>query len=233
VALLKIVPETLEPSRRTTTGLRAALLDYAGLFRRGRLTWLSLSSAFAMAGLFAYIGSSSFVFVDHFGLSPTIFSLVLAGVAVGMVIGGQINVLLLSRWTEPQILVFGLLLHAACCIALLFATLSMGAGVYVAGALLLLAMTSLMLVVGNGFALVMKSAPARQAGSVSSLLGVLQYAFAGVSGAALGLAYDATLTPFIMAMLLCAVGALIAFIVGTRLTAQTALPFDGRAAEHP
>jgi hypothetical protein len=85
----------------------------------------------------------------------------------------------------------------------------------------------------SGFALVMKSAPARQAGSVSSLLGVLQYAFAGVSGAALGLAYDATLTPFIMAMLLCAVGALIAFIVGTRLTAQTALPFDGRAAEHP
>jgi MFS transporter, DHA1 family, multidrug resistance protein len=65
VALLKLVPETLDSSRRTTAGLRAALLDYAGLFRRGKLTWLTLSSAFAMAGLFAYIGSSSFVFVDH------------------------------------------------------------------------------------------------------------------------------------------------------------------------
>jgi MFS transporter, DHA1 family, multidrug resistance protein len=54
----------------------------------------------------------------------------------------------------------------------------------------------------------MKSAPTSHAGSVSSLLGVLQYAFAGVSGAALALAYDATLTPFITAMLLCAVGAL-------------------------
>ena len=85
----------------------------------------------------------------------------------------------------------------------------------------------------SGFALVMKSAPTSHAGSVSSLLGVLQYAFAGVSGAALALAYDATLTPFITAMLLCAVGALIAFVVATRLTAETATPFDGRTVEYP
>jgi MFS transporter, DHA1 family, multidrug resistance protein len=103
----------------------------------------------------------------------------------------------------------------------------------VAGALIFLAMASLMLVIGNGVALVMKSAPASQAGSVSSLLGVLQYAFAGAIGAALALVYDATLTPFIMAMLLCAVGALIAFVVATRLTAETAAPFDGRKAEYP
>ena len=96
-----------------------------------------------------------------------------------------------------------------------------------------LAVASLMLVVGNGIALVMKSAPTSHAGSVSSLLGVLQYAFAGISGAALALAYDATLTPFITAMLLCAVGALIAFVVATRLTAETATPFDGRAVEYP
>jgi MFS transporter, DHA1 family, multidrug resistance protein len=62
---------------------------------------------------------------------------------------------------------------------------------------------------------------------------VLQYAFAGVSGAALALAYDATLTPFITAMLLCAVGALIVFVVATRLTAETATPFDGRTVEYP
>ena len=109
----------------------------------------------------------------------------------------------------------------------------MGAGVYVAGGLIFIAMASLMLVVGNGIALVMKSAPTSHAGSVSSLLGVLQYAFAGVSGTALALAYDATLTPFITAMLLCAVGALIAFVVATRLTAETATPFDGRKVEYP
>jgi len=65
------------------------------------------------------------------------------------------------------------------------------------------------------------------------LLGVLQYAFAGVSGAALALVYDATLAPFITAMLLCAVGALIAFVVATRLTAETATPLYDRTVEYP
>ncbi|WP_157676530.1 hypothetical protein [Afipia sp. GAS231] len=84
----------------------------------------------------------------------------------------------------------------------------------------------------SGIALVMKNAPISYAGAVSSLLGVLRYAFAGVSGATLALAYDATLTPFITAMLLCAVGALIAFVVATRLTAETVTPLDGRTAEY-
>jgi hypothetical protein len=78
----------------------------------------------------------------------------------------------------------------------------------------------------SGIALVMKNAPISHAGAVSSLLGVLQYAFAGLSGAALALAYDATLTPFITAMLLCAVGALIAFVVATRLTTDMASTFQ-------
>jgi hypothetical protein len=33
-------------------------------------------------------------------------------------------------------------------------------------------------------------------------------------------------------MLLCAVGALIAFVVATRLTAETVTPFDGRTVEY-
>jgi hypothetical protein len=78
----------------------------------------------------------------------------------------------------------------------------------------------------SGIALVMKGAPTSHAGAVSSLLGVLQYAFAGVSGAALALAYDATLAPFVAAMLLCAVGALIAFVVAIRLTTDMASTFQ-------
>jgi hypothetical protein len=53
------------------------------------------------------------------------------------------------------------------------------------------------------------------------------------TGAALALAYDATFTPFITVMLLCAGGAPITFVVATRLTAETATPFDGRTVEYP
>jgi hypothetical protein len=80
---------------------------------------------------------------------------------------------------------------------------------------------------GNGIALVMKSAPAGHTGSTSSLLGVLQYVFADITGAALGLAHDGTLAPFVVGLLLCATGGLIAFVVATRVTIHMAPPrFD-------
>jgi hypothetical protein len=84
----------------------------------------------------------------------------------------------------------------------------------------------------SGIALVMKSAPTNHAGSVSSLP-VSCNTPSLVSAAALALAHDATLTPFITAMLLCAIGALIAFVVATRLTAETATPFDGSTVQYP
>ena len=49
-----------------------------------------------MAGLFAYIGFIVVCVRGRFGLPPAIYSLVLAGIALGMVIRGQINVLLFS-----------------------------------------------------------------------------------------------------------------------------------------
>jgi DHA1 family bicyclomycin/chloramphenicol resistance-like MFS transporter len=216
IVMLRSVPETLKPSHRTTAGIGAAMLNYLALFRHGDLIWLILSSAFAMAGLFAYIGSSAFVFINHFGLSPTIYSLVLAGNAVGMVIGGQINVLLLNRWTERQLLRLGCWLFAGSSIALVCATVGSGSGVYVTGGLILLAMVSLVFVLGNGIALVMQSAPAGHIGSVSSLLGVLQYLFAGITGAALGFASNDTLIPFVVGLLFCAICALAAFQIAMR-----------------
>jgi MFS transporter, DHA1 family, multidrug resistance protein len=226
VAMVTIVPETLEPSRRTAAGFRAAILNYARLLKHGRLTWLTLSSSFSMAGLFVYIGSSSFVFIDHFGLTSTIYSLVYAGYAGGMMIGAQVTVQLLNRWTDRQLLYFGLWLHAGSAAALLCATLGFGAGLYVTGALIFLVVVSLMLVVGNGIALTMESAPAGHTGSASSLLGVVQYVFAGVTGATLGIAHDGTVTPFVVGTLLCASGALIAFVVATRLTTDMAPTFQ-------
>ena len=49
-----------------------------------------------------------------------------------------------------------------------------------------------------------------------------RYVFAGVTGAALGLAHDGTLAPFVVGLLLCATGALIAFVVATRVTIDMA-----------
>ena len=94
--------------------------------------------------------------------------------------------------------------------------------------LIFLAMSSVSLTIGNGFALVMQSAPIRLAGSVSSLLGVAQYAFAGIAGAVLALVYDATLTPFIVTLLGCAVASLATLAAAMQVAAEPAPAIGGR-----
>ncbi|MGI6246843.1 MAG: multidrug effflux MFS transporter [Pseudochelatococcus sp.] len=216
IATLRIVPESLAPAARRKSGVLSALATYAGLFRRSRFSAYALSGSFTMAGLFVYIGASAFIFVDHYGLSPTAYSLVFAGIALGEITAGFVNIRLLNRWREHEILPVGLLLHGLCVALLVGALLAGFTGLHVVGPLLFLSLVSLSLIFGNVTALVMESAPG-DSGSASSLFGVLQYVFAGAVGAILGLAHDGTLIPPAVVMLICAAGAIAAWWIASRL----------------
>ncbi len=215
IATLRIVPESLEPEARRPSGIGSALATYARLLRQGRFAAYVLSGGFVMAGLFVYIGGSSFIFVEYYGLTPTAYSLVFAGFAFGVVVGGFVNIRLLNRWREDQLLLAGLLGHMGFGL-LLVATLLAGFDrLAVFGPLLFLSQICLSLVFGNVTALAMGSAPG-DSGSASSLFGVVQYMFAGVAGAVLGLLHDGTLRPPAILMLLCALAAFAASQLGAR-----------------
>lgn len=215
VATVRIVPESLPPGARRKSSALSAIVTYAGLFRRGRFTAHALSGSFTMAGLFVYIGASAFIFIDYYGLSPTVYSLVFAGIAFGEIATGYLNIRLLNRWREHEILPVGLLLHGLCVALLVGALLAGFTGLAVVGPLLFLALVSLSLIFGNVTAMVMESAPG-DSGSASSLFGVLQYVFAGAVGTILGLAHDGTLIPPAVVMLVCAAGAIAAWWIASR-----------------
>lgn len=215
-ATWRIVPEPLPPGTRRKGGVPSALRGYAGILGQGRFSALALSGALTMAGMFVYIGASAFVFVDYFELTPTIYSFIFAGIAVGEIVFGYVNIRLLNRWREGQILPVGLALHAGF-LALLATALYAGLdNLWLVGCLLFLALINLSLIFGNVTALVMESAPGNS-GSASSLFGVLQYVFAGAVGGILGLLHDGTLIPPVSIMLACAVGAIGAWGIATRM----------------
>lgn len=206
IATLKIVPESLPPTDRRTGGFSAALSGYADVLQRGRFMALAFSGAFTMAGMFVYIGASAFIFIEYFSLTPALYSLIFASIAIGEIIVGYLNIRLLNRWREGQILPVGLGIHAAF-IALLVAAHFAGiANIWVVSFLLFLAMINLSLIFGNVTALVMESAPGNS-GSASSLFGVLQYVLAGLVGVIMGRFHDGTLLPPSALMLICAVSA--------------------------
>lgn len=67
--------ETRSEAERVDSSLGSALRAYGVLLRDRHYLGLVLIGAFAMAGFFVYLAGSPFVLINHYGLSPTQYSL--------------------------------------------------------------------------------------------------------------------------------------------------------------
>ncbi|WP_163510549.1 multidrug effflux MFS transporter [Fodinicola acaciae] len=101
------VPETL-PVQRRSRGLRTAFPAMGRLLRRRELVGCLLVMGCALAGLFAYITGSPFVFQQAYGLSPTSYGFVFAVNAVGTVVASIVFGRLAGRVRLPVLLTAGL-----------------------------------------------------------------------------------------------------------------------------
>lgn len=90
LAVLPGVPESLPAERRHQGGMAGAFLAMGGLLGRRSFLGCTLTLAFAAAALFAYIAGSSFVFQDVYGASATLYSLIFATNACGMLLAGAV-----------------------------------------------------------------------------------------------------------------------------------------------
>lgn len=77
------LPETRPPKDRVAVSVGTALAGFAYLLLHRRFLGLTFIGGFAMAGFFAFLASSSFVYMDHFGLTPTQYSVAFAVNAIG------------------------------------------------------------------------------------------------------------------------------------------------------
>jgi DHA1 family bicyclomycin/chloramphenicol resistance-like MFS transporter len=70
--------ETRPPEQRRKSSWRGAFEAYVDLFLDPVFTGLTLVGAFGISAFFVYLGSASFVLIDHYGLTPMQFSLCFA-----------------------------------------------------------------------------------------------------------------------------------------------------------
>jgi len=88
LAVLRGVPESLPAERRHQGGVTSTFRAMGRLLGRRAFLGCTLTLAFAAAALFAYIAGSSFVFQDVYGASATLYSLIFATNACGMLLAG-------------------------------------------------------------------------------------------------------------------------------------------------
>src|SRR5258707_806892 len=83
------LPETGQPKDRIAVSVGSVLGGFGQLFRHGRFLGLTFIGGLGMASFFAFLASSSFVYIGHFGLTPTQYSLAFSLNAVGFIGASQ------------------------------------------------------------------------------------------------------------------------------------------------
>lgn len=192
------VPETQPVEARTRLTFINTLKNFWGIFKGRRYLGMALASGLIMGTLFGYISVASFIFMSHFKLSPSVFSLVFAAFSFGMILVGQLNLYLLSRMDVRRNLGMGFTIHLAFLGALAAGLICGVERLEIVCGLLFCAISSLSFLFGGLTSETMFSAGPGKAGSAAALLGMTQCALGGGSGIVLSLLHDGTLlTPII------------------------------------
>jgi DHA1 family bicyclomycin/chloramphenicol resistance-like MFS transporter len=209
VLVWRFLPETFGPEHRIRLSPAEQLARYGQILRERGFITHALMGGCASFGMFAYLGGSSPVFIQGFGLAPSVFALVFGLNSVGLITCSQINARLLRRYTPSEILAGAQ--RVALGSALVLCGVAFG-GFHV----LPLVMAPIFVSIScmgftNANAMVgALSRHAAHAGSAAALMGVGQYSLGATSGLLVGLLTDGTPRGMALLMALGSLGSVIA-----------------------
>ncbi|MEB6377749.1 multidrug effflux MFS transporter [Leclercia adecarboxylata] len=178
----RILPDSLPIEQRSPIKPAAVVRSYCLQLRNSAFMSYTISGGFVLSALFVYISSSAFIFTQFYGFTAAQFSYIFAGNSIGLIAGGFISNMLLSRGLGTRtVLLAGLLIHTSAALVLFIFVKTGTPDVHVYAGLLALSVAALGLIFGNLTALTMNNAGS-QVGTASALMGMLQYLISAAVG---------------------------------------------------
>ena len=215
VLLAGWLPETRPPSERAPVTLGQAASNAATLLRDPAFMGLTFIGGLGMSSFFAFLASSSFVYIGHFGLTPMQYSGCFALNAVGF-IGASQFAAACGTWFGIARTILGAVWVYAAFAALLLAVTAAGVDSFaLLVALLFCSFAALGLVVPSSMVLSLE-AHGPIAGMASALGGTLQMVLGGLVIALASAVFDGTALPMVSVIAVCAVAALALSLVTLR-----------------
>jgi DHA1 family bicyclomycin/chloramphenicol resistance-like MFS transporter len=213
------LPETLRPQDRVRVSLGSVLSGFGTLFRDPRFLGLTFIGGLGMASFFAFLATSSFVYIDHYGLTPTEYSLAFSVNAIGFIGASQFAARLAGRYGFSRVIMTAVSAYAAI-ILVLFAVTAAGVddlatlmvGLFAAFAFLGLVIPSTMVLSLEEHGPI--------AGMASALGGTLQFLTGAVMITIASLVFDGTSLPMVTIIAACAVGAFALAVLTLRRRAE-------------
>lgn len=194
--------ETRPTEARRESSIGSALAAYWFLLRDGNFLGLTFIGAFGISSFFVYLATSSFVFIDHYGLTPMQYSLAFSVNALAFFSMAQLAGSLTARFGLERI-VRGAVAGCAASAALLLGLVAAGFdGLYVLIGLLFVANGFLGLVIPTTSVLALED-HGTIAGTASALMGTLQLAVGVLAMGVAGLASTGRPLPMVAGVVGC------------------------------
>lgn len=180
-----LLPESHQPDVTRSLSPLPIARNYLMILKEPQFYTYALTSAVAFSVLFVYLASSPTMYMGIFKVNEQTYGAIFGIVAAGFICTSQLNVLLLKRYSNEQILRFGIFSLLLLSLIFVVGTYFGIFGIYSTTALLFCLLSCMGLANPNTVALAM--APfAQNAGSAAALLGFLQMSFGAIVSVAVG-----------------------------------------------
>lgn len=196
--------ETREAHHRANSSWGGAFAGYGKLLLDPYFVGLTMTGSFGLSAFFVYLSNASFVIVNHYGLSPMMFSLCFALNAAAFFGVTQLTAHLTKRFGLPRVIRVAVTGFAVSMVALSL--------LFIGGVDNLVVMV-VFLFIGYGFlGLVLPTSAVLSldhhgeiAGTASALMGALQFVVGAIVMAASGTVVNGQSKPMVVCIAACAV----------------------------
>jgi drug resistance transporter, Bcr/CflA subfamily len=205
IVLLALALEETRPAHlRVESSIGGALRAYGTLLKDWNFLGLTFIGAFGMASFMAYLANSSFILIDHYGLTPTLYSVMFSINAVSFIGVAQLTGWLTKRFGLNRVVRTAVIGYVVVMLALFAVFLANVDSLAVLAALLFVGYGFLGLVIPTTAVLALEE-HGEIAGTASALMGTLQLVTAAVVMGVVGAFFNGTAQPMVFGIAACAV----------------------------
>jgi DHA1 family bicyclomycin/chloramphenicol resistance-like MFS transporter len=212
VALFLPDPHAPDPTIRLTPSAVAS--TFLEVLRVPQFYTYAVAGAFSFSGLFCYVAGSPGIFMEHYGVSGKTYGGIFAFLSVGLIGSSQLNILLLNKFSSPQIYRAAMYLQFTVAVLLFVLGNMPGFPIYGMIALLFVLLGSLGAALPNGSTLALIPFD-KNAGSASAMLGILQMGLGALASSAVGV-FGSGIFPVVSTIAASTTIALVIYLVGRR-----------------
>ncbi|MDQ0391386.1 multidrug effflux MFS transporter [Labrys monachus] len=208
ILLATQLDETRSREERSESGFRSTVAAYRLLMGDRDFLTLTFIGGLGISAFLVYLSNSSFVLINHYGLTPTQYSLAFSINAVSFFTVSQLTGRLGARFGLVRVMRLALTAFAATMATMIVVMAAGFSQLPVMATFLFVGYGFLGLVIPTTAVLALEDHGAI-AGTASALMGTLQFVTAAIAMAVAGLFFDGTAVPMAAGIALCAVAAFI------------------------